>query len=76
MRRKLVLVEELMREPELTLLLLTASSRRMLENSVRDSRKWKDEPDRWSKVIARLTVTDIRPAEDSEEREAKYDSHT
>ena len=66
MRRKLVLVEELMREPELTLLLLTASSKRMLENSVRDSRKRNDEQDRWSKIIARLTVTDIRIVEASE----------
>jgi hypothetical protein len=65
MRRKLMLIEELMREPELTLLLLTASSKRALENSVRDSLEGNDEPDRWSKVIARLTVTDIRPTEES-----------
>jgi hypothetical protein len=67
MRRKLMLIEELMREPELTLLLLTASSKRTLENSVRESRKRNDEPDRWSKVIARLTVTDIRLVEASAE---------
>ena len=65
MRRKLVLIEELMREPELTLLVLTASSKRTLENSVRDSRKWSAESDRWTKAIAQLTVTDIRRAEDA-----------
>lgn len=64
MRRKLLLIEELMREPELTLLLLTERSKRALENSVRDSRKWSEEPERWSKVIARLTVTDIRHVDD------------
>lgn len=63
MRRKLVLIEELMREPELTLLVLTASSKRALENSVRDSRKWNAAPDRWTKVIGQLTVTDIRAQE-------------
>jgi hypothetical protein len=68
MRRKLVLIEELMREPELTLLLLTASSKRTLENSVRDSRKRSDEQDRWSKIIARFTVTDIRLVEASEQQ--------
>jgi hypothetical protein len=69
MRRKLILIEELMREPELTLLLLTQRSKRALENSVRDSRKWSEEPERWSKVIARLSVTDIRHLDDSEEEQ-------
>lgn len=60
MRRKLAIVEELMREPESIVLLLTTSSKRTLENSVRDLRKRHDESDRWSKVIARLTVVDTR----------------
>jgi hypothetical protein len=62
MRRKLELVDDLMTEPEQTVLLLTTMSKRALAASMRDSWKWSQEPERWSKVVARLTVVDTRPA--------------
>jgi len=62
MRRKLALIEELMGEPDLTVLLLTRMSRRALASSVRGSWKLNQEPERWSKIIARLSVVNLRSA--------------
>jgi hypothetical protein len=60
MRRKLALIEELMGEPDLTVLVLTRMSRRALVSSVRGSWKWNQEPERWSKIVARLSVVNLR----------------
>ena len=60
MRRKLALIEELMGEADLTVLLLTRMSRRALASSVRGSWKLSQEPERWSKIIARLSVVNLR----------------
>jgi hypothetical protein len=62
MRRKLTLIEELMGEPDLTLLVLTQMSKRALASSVRGSWKWAQEPERWSKVVDRLTVINMPSA--------------
>lgn len=56
MRRKLSLVEELMGDGDLTILLLTRMSKRALASSVRSSWTWNREPERWSKILDRLTV--------------------
>ena len=51
-----------MGEPDLTLLLLTQMSKRGLASSVRGSWKWAQEPERWSKVVDRLTVINMPSA--------------
>ncbi len=64
MRRKLELLDDLMAELDVTVLLLTTMSKRALAATVRDSWRWSQEPERWSKVLARLTVVNKRPAGD------------
>jgi hypothetical protein len=60
MRRKLELLDDLMSEPDQTVLLLSRMSKKALAASVRDSWRWSQEPEPWSKVLARLTVVNTR----------------
>jgi hypothetical protein len=65
MRRKLELLDDLMAEPDQTVLLLSRMSKKALAVSVRDSWRWSQEPERWSKVLARLTVVNTRASGES-----------
>jgi hypothetical protein len=64
MRRRLELIEELMGEPDQTVLLLSRRSKKSLASCVRDSWKWSHETERWSKLLARLAVIDTRQPKD------------
>lgn len=63
MRRKLELIDELTREPDQTVLLLSKTSKKSIALSVNDAWKWSPDPERWSKVLARFAVINRRPSD-------------
>lgn len=60
LRRKLGLVEELMGDADQTVILLTRADAAILTERARAASKWDADPERWPKLIARLTVVDQR----------------
>lgn len=60
LRRKLGLIEELMGEPDQTVIVVSRSDAAALIERAGPAAKWDADPERWSKLIARLTVVDQR----------------
>jgi hypothetical protein len=60
LRRKLVLIEELMGETDHTVIVLSTSDAAALIERTRAAARWEVDPERWAKVVARLEVLDQR----------------
>jgi hypothetical protein len=71
LRRKLGLIEELMGESDQTVILVSRSDAAALTERARAAARWDADPERWSKLIARLTVVDQREAGKEPAEQAK-----
>ena len=61
-RRRLALIEELMGEPDQTVILLSGQDPALLTERARAASKWDADPERGPKLIARFTVVEQRRA--------------
>ncbi len=64
MRRKMELLEQLANEADPSLLVPTRMSKRALASCIRDSWRWSQDSERWTRVIDRFLVMDRRQSTD------------